>query len=316
MKILGIGYCAADILINIRGDITFDRKIPAQQISIQGGGPVATAMVALARWGAKVTFAGSIGDDLTGKYIIENFHTHHINTDYIKITKNAYSSLSICISHSNGLRTILYSKGNVIPLKKSDIKKLNISEFDAIELDGHQPEAQLHVLKKAKELSIPTVLDAGSYRREIMPLVNLSDHIIASEPFASSFWKSFYRSGKRKFNLHQVCRLLFKKGVKAVVITAGEKGSVGYDGKSFIKIPSLKVKVVDTVGAGDVYHAGYIYGLCLGWSLEKCMKFATIAAGLKCRAVGGQAPIPSVKEINKYMGKKQGTWIGSMKIRS
>ena len=71
--VLGIGYCAADILLGVDGTITENRKIRASSLSIQGGGPVGTATTALALWGVKTSVAGTIGDDLAGKFIRDNF---------------------------------------------------------------------------------------------------------------------------------------------------------------------------------------------------------------------------------------------------
>ena len=96
-------------------------------------------------------------------------------------------------------------------------------------------------------------------------------------------------------------RALAAKGPETVVITIGEEGSVGMEhGETYI-LPPLPIVVVDTTGAGDVYHGAFIYGMLQGWNLRERMRFANAAAGLKCRALGGRAGIAGREEIDRAL---------------
>lgn len=298
MKVLGIGYCAADILLHLPGGIAENRKIEVSSMSIQGGGPVATAMTALARWNVQSFFAGTTGDDLPGRFIAESFRINNVNTSCLKTTPGKQSAVSVCVSHGKGLRTILYSKGDAPPLTPADLSRLNLKEFCAMEIDGHQVEAQIFAARRCREEGVPVVLDAGSMRGEILPLLDLADHIVCSRDFADALEPG----GKYEIAAGR----LLKERTASVVITLGEEGSVGFDGRNRIFQPAMSVEVVDTVGAGDVYHAGYIYALLQGWNLEERMKLATACAGLKCRGIGGQRPVPSIDEALAVCGARHG----------
>jgi len=298
-KVLGVGYCAADILLNINGNLQENKKIEVREMSFQGGGPVANAMSALSKWGVDTWFAGSIGDDIYGNFIASTFEDENVNISALQVFKRRKSAVSVCISHGKGLRTILYNKGNApeLKLKGSYLDILNnMNQFDALEIDGHQPEAQMYAVRECSRLKIPVILDGGSYRDEILPFLTIADHIIVSKDFADDFSKHNADICGLSKNYGVVCKKILKNKAGVAIITLGEKGSIGYDGSRIIHVSALGIKVVDTSGAGDIYHAGYIFGLLRGWSLEKRMKFATVVAGLKCRGIGGRTPVPSIKE--------------------
>jgi ribokinase len=88
-------------------------------------------------------------------------------------------------------------------------------------------------------------------------------------------------------------------------VTLGERGSVTFADHEIIEIPAFKVNVVDTTGAGDVFHGGYIYGLLQGWPVRECVRFASAAAALKCRELGGRTGIPSLGEVMRFLEKQQ-----------
>jgi len=293
MNVLGIGYCTADILLRIDGTLEINRKIEASSLDIQGGGPVGTAMTALAKWSVRSSIAGSVGADIIGGFIRKAFGEAGVEASMLKVTEGSHSPLSVAVSDGNNLRTIFYSKGSAPPLLPGDLEGLQVGDYGAVEIDGHQSAAQAWVARQCLDARVPVVLDAGSLRDDLLPFLELSNHIVASRDFADA-----YSPGG---DHEQTCRRLLAGPAEAAVVTLGEEGSIGWDGRTLVRCPALAVDVVDTVGAGDVYHAGYIYGLLRQWDLEKRMRFATAAAGLKCRAAGGQHSIPRLEEIEARM---------------
>ncbi len=94
-------------------------------------------------------------------------------------------------------------------------------------------------------------------------------------------------------------------GPREVVITLGEKGSVGFDGEHFYEQPAFKIKAVDTTGAGDVYHGAYIYALLDGSDMAQCMRFASAVAALNCMHIGAQSGIPTLSAVQKFLKGSQ-----------
>jgi sugar/nucleoside kinase (ribokinase family) len=128
--------------------------------------------------------------------------------------------------------------------------------------------------------------------RELSKFVNI---LIASETFASPL---VGRDAPHDIALHALRAL----GPEQVVITLGASGSIGLNNQGVIvRQKAFPVSAVDTTGAGDVYHGGYIYGLLQGWDMGECMRFASATAALKCTQIGAQGGIPNLKDINNLL---------------
>jgi ribokinase len=123
-------------------------------------------------------------------------------------------------------------------------------------------------------------------------LLSLTDVLIASERFAAEMG-----SGA----LAESLKRLHAKGPKTVVITIGEEGSVGMENDETYIVPATAVQAADTTGAGDVYHGAFIYGMLKDWGLRERMRFANVAAALKCRSLGGRAGIPTLEEVHEAL---------------
>jgi ribokinase len=96
---------------------------------------------------------------------------------------------------------------------------------------------------------------------------------------------------------------LSRFGPKEIVITLGSKGSVGWNRGELVAQSAFPMDVVDTTGAGDVYHGAYLCGLLKGWDMTKCMRFASATSALKCRAIGARAGIPALEEVTRLLEK-------------
>ena len=92
-----------------------------------------------------------------------------------------------------------------------------------------------------------------------------------------------------------------KLGVKALTVTSGDRGSITVSHNNAFKTPAFKIQAVDTTGAGDVFHGGYIYGLLKGWEIKDTVLFASALAAMKCRKIGGRSGIPHLREIMKFL---------------
>jgi sulfofructose kinase len=90
-------------------------------------------------------------------------------------------------------------------------------------------------------------------------------------------------------------------GCLLAAATLGQEGVLAWNGRQFQYVPAYRVPVMDTTGAGDIFHAGFIYGLLQGWPLERQLDFACAAAALNCMAVGARGGIETIEAIEKLM---------------
>jgi len=92
--------------------------------------------------------------------------------------------------------------------------------------------------------------------------------------------------------------------LKIFTVTLGEKGSYTFFQDKYFHTPAFKVKAVDTTGAGDVFHGGYVFGILKRWEIRDTVRFASAIAAMKCRKIGGRAGIAKLNGVLRFMGKK------------
>jgi sugar/nucleoside kinase (ribokinase family) len=160
-------------------------------------------------------------------------------------------------------------------------------------LDGHDIHAALQCARWAKEEKIPTVIDLDKVEPLTSELVKDIDFIITSSRFPTLFTGI---PDREKALLE-----LQKHTPGFLCATLGHEGAMALVDGRMIHAEGFKVKAVDTTGAGDVFHGGFIYGLLQNWELEEILKFANAVAALKCQDLGGRKGIPTLKEIKKFL---------------
>jgi len=296
-EIAGLGFCSIDYLCKVPY-IPIDEKVEILQFLAQGGGPAATATVAAARLGAATTFIGAIGDDERGEAIINGFIKENVNTDHLQKKSGKESPVAYCwIEKDSGNRSVAWSKGSSMPLNPSWIRPDFISALKLLHLDGHNTEAAIKAATVAKENNVIVSLDAGTVVPDIGKLVEISDICIASRTFA---YKYTGESDPQK-----AARKLFGRNKLISAVTCGEDGVFAVaEGKETTR-KAFQVDVVDTTGAGDVFHGAFAYAVIRGWSMDYALDFASAAAALKCTKFGGRTGIPTTPEVIEFLKTKK-----------
>jgi len=294
MIVTGIGQCSLDYLALIDSYPEVDTKKEIFEWEEQGGGPVATALVTLSRLGIKCRFHGVIGDDDAGTKIKQSLVDEQVDTNGLLKRDNAFSQIAfIAVEKNSGKRTIFWKRPSGEALRRDELKDDFPDGCNFILLDGLMKDVSLYAAKKAKKLKIPVMLDAGRLRDGMMDIAGFCDYVVASEEFAGEIgWND---------NAEEFCKILEKLKLKTVTVTLGARGSITFMKNKYFHVPAFGVDVVDTTGAGDVFHGGYIYGLLQKWSLTDTVKFASAVAALKCRKIGGRAGIPSLDEVVRFL---------------
>ena len=297
MLVAGIGQCSLDYLAVVDIFPQVDTKNEVLEWYEQGGGPVATALVALSRLGIPCNFYGIIGDDYAGETIEQSLIKEGIDVSGLIKRENAISQLAfIVIEKGTAKRTIFWKRPSGKPLQQEELRNDFLKGIDFLLLDGLMKDVSLYAAKKAKALNIPVMLDAGKARPGMLEVARLSDYVVASEEFAKDLgWDIDAKVLQKEKE---------KLGVKVLTITLGERGNITISDDQVFQIPAFMVRTVDTTGAGDVFHGGYIYGLLRGWSLKDTVIFASALAAIKCTKIGGRAGIPQLSEVVEFLKEK------------
>ena len=290
VQVFGLGPCSLDYIAKVPAYPPPDVKCEFYELVIQGGGPVATALVALARWGLSCGYVGVIGDDPFGTMIRTSLEEEQIDISGLLVRKGFESQFAfIAAEPVVGRRTIFWRRSTGSPPSSQEINFSRVREARILHTDGFFHEASRAACQEARKAGAWVVVDAGSPREGILDLARLSDYFIASEPFAAAL------VGEN--NPVEACRRVASLGPRVVGVTLGSKGYVAWVEGRVLQRPAYPVETVDTTGCGDVFHAGFIYGLVQGWETEKSLDFAAWSAAMVSRKMGGRSGIPTLREI-------------------
>ena len=291
---MGMGLNAVDLLCVVPEFPTLNSKMKILQFSKQGGGQVATPMVALARWGVKTKYIGKVGDDELGQFSLHSIQKEGVDVSSVTIEPNTPNQLAIIIVDSvSGERTILWDRDERLVYREGELQKEDICSGKILHLDGHDIRAALQCIKWAKEEGISTVIDIDKVEPLTSELIREIDFVITSSRFPSLFTGI---SDREKAFLE-----LQKHTSGFLCTTLGHEGAVALVKGELIYVKGFEVKAVDTTGAGDVFHAGFVYGLLQNWEVIEILKFANAVAALKCRDLGGRRGIPTLGEVQKFL---------------
>ena len=295
IQVIGLGQACLDFLGRLEVYPEEDGKYELLDLHIQCGGPASTALVTLSRLGIQTSFLGSISDDHFGSEIVKGLKDEKVDSTYLKITPGYTSQFAfIAITQAGANRTVFWHRGSVPHLRAADVDLSPFPKAKILYFDGLMIEACLEAARQARKRGLSVVMDAGTMRDGSRELVSLVDVLIASEGFAEPL---VGRGAPPKKALAALRHL----GPKEVIITRGSKGSVGLNDGEILFQKAFSIAPVDTTGAGDVYHGGYIYGLLQGWNMPECMRFASATAALKCREIGARKGIPRLEEIGEFL---------------
>jgi len=297
--VVGIGLNAIDYLCRIPRCPVPGEKLRMTGFARQGGGQVATALVALSRWGLRTTYVGNVGDDEHGRISLALLADEGIDLSHARIVSGASSQFAvILVQDDSGERTILWERDARIRIRAEDLPLAAIRAARAVLLDGHDVLPSVAAARAARDAGVPVVLDAETVQEGTFDLLGACDHIVASSGFVERFAPGLPpEEGVRR--IHE----RFTPVTSSV--TLGVRGAVGFDGERLHHRPAIRVKAADTTGAGDIFHAGFLFALLSGRSFPEILSFGNAAAGLSCRKVGGRAAIPSLEEVAERMVRKE-----------
>lgn len=256
-----------------------------------GGGPAANAAVAMARLGARVSFAGAVGNDALGREQTAQLAAEGVDVSGVATVAGVPSFVSfILVDASDGARTI-YSAPSERPLAPAAAPPPLAPRPHIVLVDAWGGEHQLRTAAAAREAGIPVLLDAGSDREATRALLPHCDLVIASTPFAEALTGPHREA--------DAVRALLEGGAALAAVTRGERGVVaGAAGsRDVFEVPAVRAPVVDTTGAGDAFHGGAAWALLSGWTWEESLRAAAWVAARKCGTFGARAGLPFLADL-------------------
>jgi sulfofructose kinase len=291
--LVGFGLNAIDHLCVVPQYPRFDSKTAILHYERLAGGQVATTVSFISRMGLRGKYIGKVGSDDLGQFSLQSLRSEKIDTSAVLVEPGARNQYAfIVVDKGSGERTVLWERDSRLSFRESELKREDVCAGKVLHLDGHDHLAALRAATWAQEEGIPVVIDLDKVVPNTEDLISMVDFLITSANFPPDF-TGIDDPIESLLALRRYCN-----GFLAV--TLGARGAMAVVGDECIRFPAFKVHAVDTTGAGDIFHGGFIYGLLQNWPLEKIMAFANAAAGLNCTHLGARSGIPPLSEILKF----------------
>ncbi len=308
-KLWGFGTGAVDFRI-ITADYgeNYRDKLVAQQILSLGGGAAANCLVQASRLGGRVGWIGKLGRDRVGEQVVELLTSEGVDCSNVVYSQTEASPFNLAVYAGEGRRRIggFLLPNSLATLTDEEIcgfaEAMRVGDWLMIEI-GEIPVSHCITLARlAKERGVNIALDVDldpvfqckATAEEVKQLFSLADLLI---PNINSL-KSMYDIKEPEI----LCKTLFLDYNAPVVITAGDKGAYFVDkGGELRHSKALEVQVADTVGAGDAFHGGLLYGLTCDKTLMEAVNIGTACAAINCTVFGAREGMPDLAGLEKEM---------------
>ena len=330
IDIVGIGASTLDRFIVVDHYPTGREVQQVVSSTTDGGGPVATALAAAGKYGARTAMIDSIGDDMVGHHILDDFEKYNVNTNAIQVERGAKSGVAtILVKQSTGERAVFFERSTATEPDFLEVHKQLIEDAYILHINGRHRQLMRSAMAVAKEAGTIISLDGGAQRYdEDMKAITEDSHIvIVARDYAEKYTGAT--------NLEDACRIIHDRGALIAGITDGANGSyfVWPDGTAYRCEPFPQKSIVDTTGAGDSFHGAFLANLahiinhmkgqetistseshgasiravelikhCAHSDLEKAAIFASAVASLNTQGIGGRSPLPTLQSVQELIG--------------
>jgi len=294
---VGFGLNAVDHLIVVPEYPAFDTKVRFTEYEKSAGGQTASAMVALQRLGLKTAYAGRFGSDEDGRFGLLAVEYEGVNLDFAETIDGADNQVAfILIDARSGERTIIWDRDERLSYRPDEAPAELATRGRVLHIDAHDPPACAVMAKVAHDVGAIVTADIDNIYEGLPELLPLIDVLISSAEFP-------HRLTGISDERASLVEMKARYGCAIVGVTLGARGALIYCEGQFIESPACEVPggCRDTTGAGDAFHAGFIYGMLSDENLETCMKLGNAVAALKCRSLGGRAALPTADELKEFL---------------
>jgi sugar/nucleoside kinase (ribokinase family) len=300
---VGFGLNAVDHLVVVPAYPAFDTKVRLREHVQAAGGQTASAMTALQRLGMRTAYAGRFGSDAEGQFGFAALKAEGVNMDFAEVVEGARNQIAfILIDERNGERTVIWDRDERLAYRVEEAPVLIAARASVLHLDAHDPTACVPLAQAARRAGTIVSADIDNIYEGLPELLPHIDVLISSKEFP-------HRLTGIMDARASLIEIKARYGCAIVGMTLGERGALLYHEGIFVESPAFAVPggCRDTTGAGDAFHAGFIYGLLRGEEIEGSLGFANATAALKCRALGARTSLPTEAELVEFLKQNPAT---------
>jgi len=293
VDLVGVGLNATDMMIRLPHYPALGSKVEFRSADILPGGQVATAVAACQQWGLRTRYVGKVGDDQAAAIHRAEFERIGVEVHFVTAAGCA-SQQAVILVDDAGERTVLWKRDNRLTLRPEELKQEWITSARALHVDGHDTAAAVLAAGWARDAGVPVIADLDDLYPGVEELLPKIDYLITSRDIPGRL------TGDQDLR-RSLPAVRSRYGCHLTAATLGHEGVLAWDGSQFHYASAFHVQPLDTTGAGDIFHAGFIYGLLQDWPLPRQLDFACAAAALNCTAAGARGGIQSVENIEQLI---------------
>ena len=295
---VGFGVNAVDHLLVVPSYPAFDTKVRFLEHAHAAGGQTSSAMVALSRLGLRTAYAGRFGSDDAGRFGLRTLRDEGVDVSRAETVEGARNQIAfIIIDARTGERTIIWDRDERLAYRAEEAPAGFAARGRVLHLDAHDPPACARVAREAREAGTIVSADIDNIYEGLPELLPHLDVLVSS----SEFPRRLTGIDDARAALVELKARLRADALAGM--TLGARGAVLYHEGRFVESPAFAVPggCRDTTGAGDAFHAGFIYGILQGEEIEACLTYGCAVAALKCRDLGARAALPAAQELHNFL---------------
>lgn len=303
IDVICIGAAVVDIPLRPVGPEIFEgESCPIERIAMITGGDALNEAIVISRLGYSSAVMGKIGDDAPGQFILKTCIENDVNTDNLIMDPEVDTAITIALVTEKGERTFVTNRNS--SLWKTSVNDLKPEAFNGIKILSmdsifSHPLLTGSILKdiffKAKSAGVIVCADMVHPKKN-ETLEDIKDALNYVDYFFPNYDEAVLLSGEKELN--KIAEKFLNCGVKNIVIKIGSRGCYVANKNGFFVSPAVKgTKVIDTIGAGDNFAAGFITALLDGKNLEECAKFANATASISVESEGATAGVKDKNQV-------------------
>jgi sugar/nucleoside kinase (ribokinase family) len=298
-RILCTGIIVLDEVFRVDEFPKPDGKVQANGFFVVNGGCAANAAVAIARLGGRAALAGPLGgpagEDGNGDRVLQALARENVDCSSCVRVAGLSTALSAIFMNARGDRTIVTYRDERIAETPPANAAAIVADADAMLADNRYPRFVQPICEAARRRNIPVVLDGDRPTFEDDPLFRAATHII--------FSSECLRETTGVKDLTEGLLRIAGKTDAFLAVSNGPDDIIFLEGRKPCRLPVFKIAAVDTLGAGDAFHGGFVLALAEGRSEIDAMRFGSAVAGIKCSRIGGSAGAPNRPEVEAFMAE-------------
>jgi sulfofructose kinase len=294
--VIGVGANSLDLVLRIPVDmqsLSTAGKVRIAEERLFGGGQTATTLSACAALGLTTSYIGAFGSGGRGARMRSELNERGVGLTHAVRRRVPNAGAAVIVDNA-GQRTVIWTRDERLGLAPGEIDAAVLRSSRIIHVDDVDPPAALRTCHLARDLGVPVTSDLEQVDGRTEELVAAVTHPIFDQNVPGVL------TGEQ--DPERALRKLRRLNPGVLCMTLGDRGAAALDEDRFLQEPALKVDVVDTTGAGDVFRAGFIYGWLQEWDVARCLRFANAAAAVSCTRLGAIASVPSLADVEMLLG--------------